>query len=432
MDIFISYQHNAQSIADQIYSAFEENGIHCWYAPHIQYGDYAKRIMEAIKLCKIFIPIMTEEASASEHVLNEVEIAYKRYIAKDVTIIPFKLDSEPLNGDFEYYFSRMQWIDGSENLESAIKALIERAKEILKPAASDEKESAIPSQSVGNRYYMASDTKEARRLFNEDLIVGKYEEPIWDKLLNGRENLTLLDLNVLSLAGCIDKINRPEITHIIGLTYSKDILERGSIQVDDQPIEFYQVEFDDMGFSDQLADCLEKSGVDKIDVVCASMSFMDFKNPYRVLKTIKRFLAKNAVMLIRDIDDGAVFAYPDKNGIFEKYQTYYKYNEYSGYRFTGRMIYSWLQKTGAKEIKLEKYGLSTADMNDAEKSTLFECWFGFMPTDMKRMLREKDPHHEMAREFLDYHYEHFSEIEEAYDSDEFIFSAGYVIYSVRF
>ncbi len=434
MEVFISYQHNSQAIADEIYNALEESGIHCWYAPHIQYGDYAKRITEAIKLCKVFIPIMNEDAANSEHVLNEVEIAYKRYIAKDVTIIPFKLDQAPLSGDFEYYFSRMQWVDASQNLSEAIATLVLRVKEILRPALPEQNNETaiIPSQNVGNRYFTGTDAKESRRLSNEDMIVGKYEEPIWDKLLEGKTDLTLLDLNVLSLAGCIDRINRPEINHIIGLTYCKEILERGNIQVDDQPIEFYQVEFDDVDFADSLAECLEKSGVEKIDVVCASMSFMDFKNPYRVMKTIKRFLSKGAVMLVRDIDDGAVFAYPDKNGIFEKYQTYYKYNEYSGYRFTGRMIYSWLQKVGAKEITLEKYGLSTANMTESEKATLFECWFGFMPTDMKRMLKEKDPKHEKAIEFLDYHYEHFSEIEEAYDSEEFIFSAGYVIYSVRF
>ena len=58
MDIFISYQNRAQDVADKIFEKLQSNNLHCWYAPRIQYGDYAKRITEAIKLCKVFIVMM--------------------------------------------------------------------------------------------------------------------------------------------------------------------------------------------------------------------------------------------------------------------------------------------------------------------------------------------------------------------------------------
>ena len=48
MDIFISYQNRAQDVADKIFEKLQSNNIHCWYAPRIQYGDYAKRITEAV------------------------------------------------------------------------------------------------------------------------------------------------------------------------------------------------------------------------------------------------------------------------------------------------------------------------------------------------------------------------------------------------
>lgn len=48
--------------------------------------DYATSIVDAIEACKVFILILSEKASNSPHVLNEVEMAYKRIIevAKDV------------------------------------------------------------------------------------------------------------------------------------------------------------------------------------------------------------------------------------------------------------------------------------------------------------------------------------------------------------
>lgn len=74
MDIFISYQNRAKDVADKIFEKLQSNNMQCWYAPRIQYGDYAKRITEAIKLCKVFIVLIDKYSGASDHVLNEVEL----------------------------------------------------------------------------------------------------------------------------------------------------------------------------------------------------------------------------------------------------------------------------------------------------------------------------------------------------------------------
>ncbi len=435
MDIFISYQNRAQHIADKMYDFLERRNLQCWYAPRIQYGDYAKRITEAIKLCKVFIVLIDKHSSMSDHVLNEIEIAYKRYIQKEIVIIPFKLDDAPLAESMEYYFSRMQWVDAFNNgFDEALNILFERLKSALELNPEQHHlrgEDGIVSAHDSNRYFTITDVKESRRLANEDMLLSKYEGPIWDKLLGGRKGLVCLDLNVLSIPGTIERINRPDIEHLIGLTYSEDILHRGSLRVDGQPIEFYKVDFDE-NFEEQLADCLAKSGVEKIDVVCCCMALMDFKNPYKVLKSIKKFLAKDAVILVRDVDDGAVFAHPDKNHVWADFQSYYKYNVYSGYRYTGRMVYGWLKKVGAKDIKLEHYGISTADMTRAEKELIFNTCFSFMKGDMERMLREVDPNDKNAKEFLAFYEEHYEDMEEEFASEEFLFNSCYVIYSARF
>ncbi len=437
MDIFISYQNKSQALADKMYEKLVNNNFQCWYAPRIQYGDYAKRITEAIKLCKVFIVLVDKNSSTSDHVLNEIEIAYKRYIQKEIVIIPFKLDNEPLSESIEYYFSRMQWVDAFNNsIDQALDVLIERVISALglkKPANQPTLTQAhgVVSMHESNRYYTMSDFNETRRLANEDMLLSKYEGPILDNLLSGKKGLVCLDLNVLSIPGCIDKINRSEIGHLIGLTYSEEILERGRITVNGQKIEFYKVDFDE-NFEEQLAQCLSQSGVDKIDVVCSCMALMDFKNPFKVLKSIKKFLAEDAVMLVREVDDGAVFASPDKERVWAEFQSYYKYNVYSGYRFTGRMVYSWLKKIGAKEIKLEHYGINTSDMTSQEKELIFNTCFSFMYGDMSRMLRECDPNDKNALDFLKFYDEHFLDMEEEFASDDFIFNSCYVIYSAKF
>lgn len=436
MDIFISYQNRAKDVADKIFEKLQSNNIQCWYAPRIQYGDYAKRITEAIKLCKVFIVLIDKYSGTSDHVLNEVELAYDRYVNKEIVILPIRLDNEPLSQSFEYYFARMQWIDAfSASLNASLNVILEHVQSALGISAKRLGEHGHNNSVVGmhesNQYFTMSDVNEVKRLANEDMLLSKYETPILDKLLQGKKDLVCLDLNVISIPGCVDKASRPEIGHIIGLTYSEEILQRGDIVIDKKPIDFYKVNFDE-DFEDQLADCLSQSGVDHIDVVCSCMALMDFKNPFKVLKSIKKFLAPDAVALVREVDDGAVFAHPDKDKIWEQFYSFYKYNVYSGYRYTGRMVYTWFHKLGAKQIKLEHYGISSADMTSTEKEILFHATTSFMKGDMKRMLREVDENDKNALAFLDFYEDHYWEMEEDVASDDFIFSTCYVIYSVKF
>ena len=73
LDVFISYEHESKSIADNIVTVLEQNKIRCWYAPRDVIGDYATSIVEAIERCKIFVIILNVKSSNSIHCLNEVE-----------------------------------------------------------------------------------------------------------------------------------------------------------------------------------------------------------------------------------------------------------------------------------------------------------------------------------------------------------------------
>ena len=136
-------------------------------------------------------------------------------------------------------------------------------------------------------------------------------------------------------------------------------------------------------------------------------------------------------MIVRDVDDGAVFAYPDKDGLFSKFQSFYIHNIYSGYRYTGRQVYSYIRKMEPREIVLERYGVNTSNMSRKDKKALFECWFSFIPNDFSRMLRE-NPDSKIAKEAVEFCEKHYDELNEQFFSRDVLFSAGYVIYTVKF
>ncbi len=64
-DVFISYEHESKSIADNIVSLLERNKICCWYVPPDVIGDHASSIVEAIEQAKVFILLLNENASNS-------------------------------------------------------------------------------------------------------------------------------------------------------------------------------------------------------------------------------------------------------------------------------------------------------------------------------------------------------------------------------
>ena len=132
MDVFISYEHESKSIADNICAVLESKGVRCWYAPRDVYGDYATSIVDAIEHCRVFILVLNHNSSNSPHVLNEVEMAYQRILNGEITIVPFKVDDGILSKAMEYYVKRLHWIDAvSAPLEQAINQLYDQLVPIL-------------------------------------------------------------------------------------------------------------------------------------------------------------------------------------------------------------------------------------------------------------------------------------------------------------
>ena len=285
------------------------------------------------------------------------------------------------------------------------------------------------------RYYYDEDELEKHRLITEDDLLARYEKPIVEKLLEGKENLVCLDVNVLSTIGSYARLKYPQIAQVVALTYSDDIVKHGNAKreewQDGERIDFFQVQFEADDFELQLEDCLNRANVQGVDVVYLSMAIMDFKKPFKVLQAIQSCLNEDAVMIVRDVDDGAVFAYPDKDGLFAKFQSFYVHNMYSGYRYTGRQVYSYIRKLEPKEIVLERYGINTSNMSRKDKKALFESWFSFIPNDFSRMLRE-NPSSKIAKEVVDFCNNHYDDLNEQFFSRDVLFSSGYIIYSVKF
>ena len=109
---FISYSSKDKNIADNLCAKLEQNGIKAWYAPRDVSGPYAAAISEAIDKAKYFIVILSQNSIASEHILNEIDLAFQN-LSQGMRIKPLRIDDTMFTPSFKYYLSRQHWMDAT-------------------------------------------------------------------------------------------------------------------------------------------------------------------------------------------------------------------------------------------------------------------------------------------------------------------------------
>lgn len=128
-DVFISYSTKNLDVAEAIVKEFEANGISCWYAPrNIMPGEeWVSAITHGLEQCKTLVLIYTDESNESRQVMNEVAVAFNA----GKTIVPFRLTESKMSSEFEYYLTRVHWLDGTNKSHSESIVELRKYVEIL-------------------------------------------------------------------------------------------------------------------------------------------------------------------------------------------------------------------------------------------------------------------------------------------------------------
>ena len=128
-EVFISYSTRDREVACAIRSWLRENGISCWMAPEsIPTGsNYTREIPAAIRGCKVFLLLLSENSQQSPWVLRELDSA----VNNNKYILPYLLDDKPMVDEFQFLLTGCQWhLSWQEN---ALESLVDRIKVLLPP-----------------------------------------------------------------------------------------------------------------------------------------------------------------------------------------------------------------------------------------------------------------------------------------------------------
>lgn len=106
--VFISYSSCDELFVKRIIEMIEKAGLSYWKAPEMipAGSNYAREIPKAIQRCDIFLLVVSKGSQESIWVEKEVDSAinYRK------TIVPVRIDDEPLNDMYRFYLNNVQML----------------------------------------------------------------------------------------------------------------------------------------------------------------------------------------------------------------------------------------------------------------------------------------------------------------------------------
>lgn len=160
-NVFISYSVKNQQVAFSICDMLESKEVSCWIMPRNEIAGvpYAMQIINGIKSADVTIFVCSAESNISEHVHNEINIAFEN---KKI-IIPFIIDDVALCDELKYYLNRTHQIHAHPNYTDFFPQLYESVCSAIQNSANN---GEAARQTVQN-FAKAPIEEQSSHIFNE-------------------------------------------------------------------------------------------------------------------------------------------------------------------------------------------------------------------------------------------------------------------------
>jgi len=282
---------------------------------------------------------------------------------------------------------------------------------------------------IEKKGYISDSSAEQVRLIKQDNLFKKFDDEIWDNILAGKKNLNILDVGCNCGNLIINRVgNRKEYKEIIGIDYYKANIDFANTSFGSGKNHFYLCDVESKNLEKNLENIMEQNNIQKFDIIHLSLILLHLKNPKKLLNRLKYFLSDNGIILVKEVDDGLNFAYPDKNGDFDRLYKMCSINDDSGDRKTGRKVYSYLINSGYSNIKVEKIGLNSINLSDDEKLNMYEVYFSFILGGAEDRAIQY-PENKKYQEDFNWFSKNYTKLKMRFLDKDFIFSFGLVAYT---
>lgn len=460
-NVFICYRGEGGMLAANIYSdlcTYSKNKLKLFYAPKcIKHGDNFMSICKDVaSRVSLMIMILTPNffvncGNDDDVVLQELRSALSN---PTCTFLPIITPGFEYNvAALETYFTEQE-IDRIKHI-SAIKYndvysfnSIELLLPILKDkvgvtdydeiiqgeliAKQERTKKRVHIHNENKTGFFSQDNKvEARRLETQQRLLLDFDIPVYDKYLNGKQGLNVLDIGCGNGKALMKRLgDRAEVDKIIGVEFDQTFVDKAKADYAGTKASFYQMDAEADDFIDNLRDIMDENGIEGFDFINILAVMSHLKSPYHVLKNVRKVCNRGAVIFIRNIDDGLDFVYPDEKLMFERSFNMIAKCDTTGYRYSGRELFTLLHRSGYRDIVYEKMGINSASMDYAEKEALFDTIFMFLKNSIGVTARN-NPYNQEIQVENEWLNEHFEELEEQFLATDSFVNFGFLIVAAR-
>lgn len=456
-NVFICYRgETCVSIGTEIFHdliKFEANGIMPFFAPRcIGHGEDFMSICEDIA-GKVSLMILLITPNFFENINNEEDVvgrelksalsnkdcAFLPVLYQNVDIMSFDLsdcftleDIKRITHVNPIRFIDMYSFDPNMIINPILSHFsINSATDSSKKSKPKIRSRSHISDEKKADFFSDSNSTERRRLNEQQKLLLKYDTPVFDRMLAGKKNVKVLDLGTGNGTTIMDRLRgRPEIRKLIGVDFDSLNIEHANKSFANDNIAFYQCDIESDDFEDKMLDIMEENGIDGFDFICNLAILSHLKNPSKLFKTIRKFCAPDAFVLTRTVDDGLNVAFPDPDGMYQKALSILSKCISSGYRFSGREVFTYYHRWGYRNITFERNGINTTEMNATEREALYDVVFKFIEQGITRE-KKIDPQSEEISELYDWFMDKKQELEDEFMSSDFFFNFGFVIFTAQ-
>lgn len=226
------------------------------------------------------------------------------------------------------------------------------------------------------------DEVELKRLMIQGRLLSEYEQPIYQKVIDGRKGLTLLDVGCNNGWKTKERFFDKNFKKIIGIDCLDQLVDQARERFGNDVLSFYACDVATEDFTEKLQQIMQKENIHAFDIIHCSFMLMHTKEQEDILKRLKTFLAPGGKLIAIEPDDSTSYMNPDPDGIYKEFLQVLSADPYAGKRNMGAELPGLFSNSGYTDIQLECSEIASSGNEITKKEHIFDTFCAYLLEDL--------------------------------------------------
>lgn len=226
------------------------------------------------------------------------------------------------------------------------------------------------------------DEVELKRLMIQGRLLSEYEQPIYQKVIDGRKGLTLLDVGCNNGWKTRERFFDKNFKKIIGIDCLDQLVDQARERFGNDVLSFYACDVATEDFTEKLQQIMQKENIHAFDIIHCSFMLMHTKEQEDILKRLKTFLAPGGKLIAIEPDDSTSYMNPDPDGIYKEFLQVLSADPYAGKRNMGAELPGLFLNSGYTDIQLECSEIASSGNEITKKEHIFDTFCAYLLEDL--------------------------------------------------